>query len=106
MDESALPWTKREIIDAMLAEYRPYQFGDELTWAFYIQVKALSRLALSKKAPKGFGEDDLAQRLQQHRPITEIEDAVFTRLGRILMALHEGRDPDAAYDMPLRDEMH
>ena len=46
MDESDIPWTKREIIDAMLAEYRPYQFGDELTWAFYIQVKALSRLAL------------------------------------------------------------
>jgi hypothetical protein len=97
MDESDIPWTKREIIAAMLSEYRPFRADDMETGAFYIQLRALLRLAFSAKAPEGFGQD-LGTRLLRRQPITELEDAVFSRLGRVFEALREGRDPDAAYD--------
>jgi hypothetical protein len=105
MNEVSMPWTKREIIDAMIAEYRPFQFEDTHTWPFFIQVSALRRLALSEKAPLGFGQG-LAERLQQRGQITELEDTIVARLGRVLAALRDGRDPNVAYDTPLRGEMH
>jgi hypothetical protein len=101
MDESDIPWSKHEIIDAMLSEYRPFRAEDMETGAFYIQLRALLRLAFSAKAPEGFGQD-LGTRLLQREPITELEDAVFLRLGRVFEALRDGRDPDAAYDTTRR----
>jgi hypothetical protein len=100
-DDSGIPWTKREIIDAMLSEYRPFRAEDMETWAFYTQIRVLLQLALSAKAPVGFGQD-LGNRLLRRHPITEVEEAVFLRLGRVFEALRDGRDPDVAYDMGLR----
>jgi hypothetical protein len=97
MDESDIPWTKREIINAMLSEYRPFRAEEMETGAFYIQLRALLRLAFSAKAPEGFGQD-FGTRLLRRQPITELEDAVFLRLGRVFEALRDGRNPDAAYD--------
>ena len=97
MDESDIPWTKREIIDAMLSEYRPFRAEDMETGAFYIQLRALLRLAFSAKAPEGFGQN-LGTRLLHRQPMTKLEDAVFLRLGLVFEALRDGRDPDAAYD--------
>jgi hypothetical protein len=93
MDESDIPWTKREITDAMLSEYRPFRAEDMETGAFYTQLRALLRLALSTKAPVGFGQD-LGIRLLRGQPMTELEDAVFLRLGRVFESLRAGRDPD------------
>jgi hypothetical protein len=97
MDEGDIPWTKHEIIDAMLSEYRPFRAEDMETWAFYTQMRVLLQLALSAKAPVGFGQD-LGIRLLRRQPITELEDAVFLRLGLVFEALRDGRDPDVAYD--------
>jgi hypothetical protein len=103
---TAIPWSKQEIIDAMVAEYRPFDVDDLNSWAFYSQVRALQRLARSGRAPPGFCVG-LADRLADKKgDISPLEDAVFGRLGRIWRALHDGRDPDAAYEMPLRGEMH
>jgi hypothetical protein len=104
-DENILPWTKRESIEAMTAEYRPFQYEDMGTWSFSMQVSALCWLALGKKSPAGFAHG-LADCLTRGIPFTALEDAVFARLGRVLAALCDGRDPDTAYDVPLRGEMH
>src|SRR5262245_46622108 len=96
-----LPWSKREIIDAMIAEFRQFDFDDQNTWAFYSQVRALGRLASSDRAPPGFCAG-LGDRLANKDAISPLEDAVFARLGRVYQALRDGRDPDAAYEVPLR----
>jgi hypothetical protein len=50
-----LPWSRQEIIDAMVAEFRPYDFDDPSTWAVCSQMRALMRLAVSGRGPLGFG---------------------------------------------------
>jgi hypothetical protein len=105
MTDLELPWSKREIIRAMVAEYRPFDFNDTATWAFFCQVRALKRLAFGGGGPPGFGVA-LAERLSDGRGVSELEDAVCARLGRVWQALRDGRDPDAAYETPLRNEMH
>jgi hypothetical protein len=108
MDESTdleLPWSKEEIIHAMVAEYRPFDFNDTATWAFFCQIRAFERLALGGGGSLGFGVE-LAERLRDGRAVSELEDAVYARLGRVWQALHDGRDPNTAYETPLRGEMH
>jgi hypothetical protein len=100
-----LPWPKSEIIDAMIAEYRPVCSDDPGSWAIFTQVRALQRLALSERAPRGFG-GGLAERLQDGRGPTSLEDALFARLARVWEALRDGRDPNVAYEEPLRGQMH
>jgi hypothetical protein len=100
-----IPWRKREIIDVMIAEFQRPDLDDPHSWAFYSQVRALQRLALSDRAPPGFSVG-LADRLANRGNISPIEDAVFGRLGRVWQALRDGRDPDAAYEVPLRGELH
>jgi hypothetical protein len=97
-----LPWTKREIIDALIAEYQPR--GDWSALAPFAQLRALRRLALSNRAPLGFGVG-LAERFVNRGPYSLLEQEVYGLLGRVWQALHDGRDPDAAYDEPLRGEM-
>jgi hypothetical protein len=104
-DQFELPWSKQEIIDAMIAEFRPYDFDDWDTWAFSCQLGALQRLAQSDHTPPGFCIG-LADRLANKRDISPLEDAVFGRLGRVWQALRDGHDPDAAYEVPLRGELH
>jgi hypothetical protein len=100
-----LPWSKKEIVRAMVVEYRPADVDDPATWPFYSQVRALQRLALSGGGPPGFAVD-LGGRWLSGRAISELEDAVFARLGRVWQALRDGRDPNAGYETPLRSEMH
>jgi hypothetical protein len=83
-----LPWTKPEIIEAMTAEYESYRLKVAQVPLVFIQFTALCRLGFSDKAPIGFGQR-LADRLPQGAPFTELEDAVFARLGRVLTALRE-----------------
>jgi hypothetical protein len=100
-----LPWGREEIIEAMVAEYLPFDLDDSTTWPYFSQVRALLRLAASGRGPLGFGVE-LAGRLRDGGPISELEDAVFARLGRVHTAFRDGRDPDAAYEAPLPGEMH
>ena len=43
-----LPWTKREILDAMKAVYVPARTEDAQTWAFFVIFKAFAALALGQ----------------------------------------------------------
>jgi hypothetical protein len=104
MSDLELPWSKEEIIAVMVAEYVPFDVDDRTARAFACQGRALLRLADSGRGPPGFGVA-LAERLRDRGPILEVEDAVFARLGRVLQALQDGRDPHAAYETPLRGEM-
>jgi hypothetical protein len=80
-------WTKHEIVDAVIAEYRPFDFDDDTSWPHLITVRVLARLALGT-GPRG------APR----------------RIRRTLCASDVGaskrrfKDPNAAYDVPLDDE--
>jgi hypothetical protein len=95
------PWSKQEIIAAVVAEYMPLDQEDIATRPFFTLIRALQRLALrSRKGPPGFGEN------LDTRKATPLEDAVYARLARVWQALYEGRDPDAAYEVPLRGQMH
>jgi hypothetical protein len=105
MADFQLPWSKQEIIDAMVAENCPYNFDDPNTWLFFCQVRALMCLARSGRGPLGFGTE-LAERLKDGRGPSELEQAVYARLGRVLHALRNGRDPNAAYEIPLPGEVH
>jgi hypothetical protein len=84
-----LPWTKREIIDAVITEFRPVNLDDELSWASLSCVRALSRIALGH--PEG-------------RAAPHVEYALSQRIARVWTALSDGRDPNAAYEIPLDDE--
>ena len=101
----AIPWSKQEIIDAMVAEFRQPDADDPYTWAFASQGRALLRLARSGRGPAGFCVG-LADRLANRSDISPLEDEVFGRLGRVWQALRDGRDPAAAYEVPLRGELH
>jgi hypothetical protein len=98
------PWSKQEIIDAMVAEFQRPDVDDFHSYAWASQVRALKRLALNGRGPPGFSVG-LADRLPKGN-ISPLEQAVFERLGRVWQALRDGGDPDAAYEMPLRDAMH
>jgi hypothetical protein len=100
-----LPWSREEIIEAMVAEYRPVDLADPTTLPHICQVRALLRLAASGRGPLGFGVE-LAGRLRDCGRGSELEDAVYARLGRVWQALHDGRDPGVAYETPLPGEMH
>jgi hypothetical protein len=102
---SELPWSKREIIDAMIAEFQRPDVDNPDSWAFFTQVRALQRLAHSGRGPLGFCVG-LADRLANKSDISPLEDVMFERLGRVWQALRDGRDPDATYETPLRDAMH
>jgi hypothetical protein len=102
---SELPWSKREIIDAMIAEFQRPDVDNLDSWAFFSQLRALQRLARSGRGPPGFCVG-LADRLANKSDISPLEEAMFGRLGRMWQALHDGRDPDTAYETPLRDAMH
>ena len=82
-------WTKRQIIDAVIAEYRPPNFDDESSWAHFITLRVLVQLSLRR--PEG-------------RAAPYQEDDLCRRCWRVQKALREGRDPNAAYDVPLDDE--
>jgi hypothetical protein len=124
MTDPALPWSKREIVRAMVGEYRPFNLDDVHTGPFYSQLRALLRLGATGKGPPGFC-DRLDERVKTYLEkrdgaafelsrlfvtgvVSEtslLEHAVFLRLGRVYQALKEGRDPDTAYETPLRGEM-
>jgi hypothetical protein len=101
---SELPWSKQEIIDAMRAEFQEPQIGDFGSYAWASQFRALKRLALSGRGPPGFCVG-LADRMINQGEILPLEQEVYQRLGRIWQALCDERDPEAAYEQPLRDEM-
>ena len=85
--QNELPWTKREIIDAVISQY-----DDEKSrqgWPYFILIKAFTILALGR--PEG-------------RASPYIEHALWERLRRVYRALRDRRDPNAAYEIPLDDE--
>jgi hypothetical protein len=93
MSEPELPWTRREIIDAVIAAYKAKpvdaDLREVLSWKFTTWVGAFASLALGK--PEG-------------RAAPYVEDALATRISRVWTALRDGRDPSAAYDVPLEGE--
>jgi hypothetical protein len=80
---------KREIIDVVISTYVPARVDEPETWAFSTMMTAFMGLALGR--PEG-------------RLAPYIEQALWTRIARVFTALREGRDPNAAYDVPLEDE--
>ena len=84
-----LPWTKREIVDAVIKGYRSVDENDASTWA---QMQCLRIFA------------DLALGRSDGRQAPNIEDALYARVVRAWTAINKGRDPNAAYEVPLADE--
>jgi hypothetical protein len=84
-----LPWTKREIVDAVIKGYRSVDENDASTWA---QMQCLRIFA------------DLALGRSDGRQAPYIEDALYARVVRAWTAINKGRDPNAAYEVPLADE--
>jgi hypothetical protein len=84
-----LPWTKREIIDAVIAEYEPPRVGDIRSWSYFRMHASFVRLALGR--PEG-------------RASPWEEHGLWQRIGRVWTALRDGRDPNAAYEVPLDNE--
>jgi hypothetical protein len=93
MSEPKLPWTRREIIDAVIAAYKPEpvhaDLRDVLTWRDVTLWGAFARLALGRSGG---------------RAAPYVEDALAKRISRVWTALKNGRDPNAAYDVPLEGE--
>lgn len=87
---SELPWSKQEIIHTVKGGYRPVDRDDPSTWAVFAIPSAFCALALGR--PEG-------------RAAPHIEDALTKRIARIWQAIHDGRDPEAAYDVPLSEEL-
>ncbi len=83
------PWTKREIIEAVIAECKPFDRDDPTSWAFYTAFRAFHRVALGR--PEG-------------RTAPRVEHALWTRIRRVWEALRDGRDPGAAFETPFDDE--
>ena len=81
-----LPWTKREIIDAVIAEYEPPRARAP---AFFNMMKPFMRLALGRS---------------EGRAAPHVEHALWQFIRRVWTALRDGRDPNAAYEVPLDDE--
>ena len=111
-----LPWSKREIIDAMVAEYRPYQMKDPESGPTETQYRALQRLVLGENVPNDSSQNELeylrkeVERLRfanrvAERKLTEVERAAFRRLGRVWEGLHDGCDLNIAYEIPARGEV-
>jgi hypothetical protein len=84
-----LPCTKQEIIDAVIAGYRPVDVKDSTTWATLQCIGIFAHLALGR--PEG-------------RQAPYAEDELHGRIVRVWTAIKEGRDPNAAYDVPLPTE--
>jgi len=89
----------------MVTEFRQPNVDDPQSWAFFFQIRALRRLADSDRGPLGFYVG-LADRMINKGDISPLEQMVFAQLGRVWQALKEGRDPDAAYEVMSRGEMH
>ena len=83
------PWSKREVIDAVIAEYKPFNVEDHKTWAFLIMYGAFIRVAVGR--PEG-------------RAAPYIEHELWLRIRRVWTALRGGRDPNAAYETPIDGE--
>jgi hypothetical protein len=83
------PWTKRDIIEAVIAECKPFDIDDPTSWAFYTAFRAFERLALGRR---------------EGRTAPRVEHALWTRIGRVWEALCAGRDPGVAFETPLDDE--
>jgi hypothetical protein len=84
-----LPWSRREIIDAVIAEYRPIDMKDPSSFAILVCIAAFMRLALGR--PEG-------------RASPYVEQALHNQIKRVYAALRDGRDPNAAYDVPIEGE--
>lgn len=89
-----LPWSKREIIEAAIARYRPHPPLDIDDPTTFVEVQAalieiFAQLALGR--PEG-------------RQPPYIEAQLYGRIGRVWRALDEGRDPNAAYEVPRAHE--
>jgi hypothetical protein len=85
-----VPWTKREVIDAVLGVgYEPFDLDAPQTWPYFRMVRAFVTVALGR--PEG-------------RASPAVEHELWQRIGRVYTALKEGRDPNAAYEMPLDNE--
>jgi hypothetical protein len=82
------PWTKREIIDAVIAECKPFDRDDPTSWAFYTAFRALERVALGRPGGR----------------TARVEHALWTRIRSVWKALRDGRDPSAGFETPLDDE--
>jgi hypothetical protein len=89
MTQHKLPWTKHEIIDAVIRSYTPFDVDDTTTWTFPGMLGVFSYLALGR--PEG-------------RATPAIEHQLWLRIRRIWDALQDGRDPNAAYETPREDE--
>ena len=50
MIDLELPWGREEIIEAMVAEYLPFDLDDSTTWPYFSQVRALLRLDQRSRA--------------------------------------------------------
>lgn len=83
------PWTKREIIGAVIAECKPFDRDDPTSWAFFTAFRAFQRVALGRA---------------EGRTAPRVEHALWTRIRRVWEALRDGRDPGAAFETPLDDE--
>jgi hypothetical protein len=83
-----LPWSKQDIIDAVIAAYIPVDPKDPVFVIHTLTVckEIFARLAFSR--PEG-------------RAAPHIELALAARIARVYAAMHDGRDPNAAYDVPL-----
>jgi hypothetical protein len=89
---SELSWSKQEIIDAVIAEYVPVNREDMSTFAWVVCTRAYQRIT-GDRTPGLEG-----------RPPTPRETALGHRIVRVYEALRAGRDPNTAYDVPLRAE--
>jgi hypothetical protein len=86
---SDLPWSKRDVIDAVIAVYRPVDRKDVSSWATLVCMEAFMRVALGR--PEG-------------RAAPYVEHELWLRIGRVHRALHDRRDPNAAYETPIDGE--
>jgi hypothetical protein len=86
-DDSNLPWSKSEIIEAVRAEIE--SDTEDETSIKPVQLCAFIRLALGK--PEG-------------RASPKSEDELMQLISRVYRAIDQGRDPEAAYEVPLPDE--
>ena len=84
-ERSELPWTKREIIDAVISQYEPLDEKKWQSWTFYILIRAFAILALGR--PEGraapYIEHALWQRLRRriHSHICSVAYPVLDAAG-------------------------
>src|SRR5262245_24076967 len=84
-----LPWTKREVVDTVTHVYSAPDDHPE-GWATSACIGIFASLALGK--PEG-------------RFFPMFEHELYLRIARVWDALQHGRDPYAAYEVPLPREL-